>query len=282
MRHALILSWLLASPSAVLPPHEENEAFRSAIDEGLASGGARVTLPEPTFRDGQTAEEQRAALATVAGSRRGAQEMMQASVSAPHKLLLRDVKTGSATIRAGDLYFILRGVDPAAIRPDEAFRRLRGQSTEAGNMRFEVRLLESAAPSDHEWTTHSTGRLLDRIAVETTDRVTASRSEDSLVFASRPAPASGDEPKTPRRWSAIALKATGDAFGPPQPYDGGIGYLKLTRLKGLQDAGVVEVHFAFAEPLAWFEGAPILRSKFGLVAQDQVRRLRRELVQTKR
>ena len=56
----------------------------------------------------------------------------------------------------------------------------------------------------------------------------------------------------------------------------------MTRLAGLATAVVVEVHFAFAEPLAWFEGDPILRSKFGLIAQDQVRRLRRELLKAKR
>ena len=34
---------------------------------------------------------------------------------------------------------------------------------------------------------------------------------------------------------------------------------------------------AFVEPDGWFQGAPILRSKFSVVAQDQIRSLRRGL-----
>jgi hypothetical protein len=281
MWHALILA-ASATLWADLPAHEKNATYRAICETGLASGDARVKLPGPTFRDGQAAEEQMAALAVIAGSRRGAEEMLQSSLSAPHKLILRDEKGEAATLRTGDLYFILRGIDLDAIRPDEAFGQLRGQATEVGNMRFQVHLIDSPASSDHEWVTHATGRLLDRIAVESTDRVEASRSKESIVFATRTDPAFGPDAKSPNRWSTIALKATGDDFGPSHRYAGGVGYLKMTRLAGLVDALAVEIHFAFAEPLAWFDGAPILRSKFGLVAQDQVRRLRRELVKAKR
>jgi hypothetical protein len=45
---------------------------------------------------------------------------------------------------------------------------------------------------------------------------------------------------------------------------------------------LVEAHFAFAEPRAWFDGAPILRSKLSLIAQDQIRRLRRELAEKRK
>ena len=53
----------------------------------------------------------------------------------------------------------------------------------------------------------------------------------------------------------------------------------MTRWKADPKIAIVEVHFAFAEPRAWFGGAPILRSKIALVAQDQIRRLRRELAE---
>jgi hypothetical protein len=212
--------------------------------------------------------------------------MLQSSISAPHKLRTMDVKAEGAVIRTVDLYFVLRGVDLSTIKPEDAFRQLNGEPVEAANMRYEVRVLKpkdfkdsTIAPtsSDHQWLIHATGRLLDRIAVESTDRVVASRSDDSLVFASQSDPKFGPESEFPNRWSTITLKSTGDVFGPPQPYAGAIGYVKLTRLIGLENALAIEAHMAFAEPLAWFEGAPILRSKFGLIAQDQVRRLRREL-----
>jgi hypothetical protein len=286
-------TWIFATIALVspdLPAHDRNPVLRATIDEGLAIGEVRVKLPEATFRDGQTAEGQRAALVEVAGSSRGADEMLQPSISAPHRLRIRDVQAEGATVRAGDIYFILRGVDLDAIEPEEAFRQLGGEPTEAGNMRFEVRVLKAddfkdpptALASGHEWLTHANGRLLDRIAVESTDRVVTSRSADSLVFAARTDPSFGPKTPFPNRWSTITLKATGDVLGPPEPYAGGIGYVKMTRLKGLEGAVAVEIHFAFAEPRAWFDGAPILRSKFGLIAQDQVRRLRRELLKPKR
>jgi hypothetical protein len=37
------------------------------------------------------------------------------------------------------------------------------------------------------------------------------------------------------------------------------------------------MHAAFAEPEGWFQGAPILRSKLSVAAQDQIRALRRSL-----
>jgi hypothetical protein len=285
MPYALILAVLVPAEAG----HDANPVFRAVVGEGLSAGGATVKLPAPTFRDGQSADEQKAALREVAGSSRAAEEMVQDSISAPHRLKLNDVKADGVTLRSGDLVFVLRGVDVDAIKPDEAFRQAPVGEVSAANMRFGVRVLSPddfkdpppALSTGHEWLIHSTGRLLDRIVVEATDRVVASTSADSLVFAAKTDPKFGTNGPFPNRWSTIEPRATGDAFGPPQPYAGGVGYLKITRLKGLDRAAVVEVHFAFAEPTAWFGGDPILRSKFGLIAQDQVRRLRRELQKRK-
>lgn len=280
---------LLSFVASDLPNHDRNGIFKSAVSDGIASGDSRLKLPEPTFRDGQSADEQKAAIVKLAGSTRGADEMMQASLSAPHKFRTTDLKGDRATIRSGDLYFILRGFDVDEIQPTEAFRKFRGESVDAANMRFKVQLLTSddlkggasPVPSDSEWLTHSTGRLLDRISVESTDRIAASRSTDSLIFATRTDPAFSREGKYPNRWSTITLKSTGDVFGPSESYVGGIGYVKLTKLQGQKNAVIVEAHFAFVEPKEWFGGEPILRSKFGLISQDQVRRMRREFLKSK-
>jgi len=289
MPHNLILALLVLFPLD-FPSHEKNAAFRDVIDQGLAVGETRVKLAEPTFRDDQNAEQQHAALVKIAGSTRGADEMLRDSISAPHKLRTKDVKTEGAVIRIVELEFVLRGLDLDAIKPEEMFDKLGGDPVDVANMRYEVRVLKAddlkgsavaAKLSDHEWLIHAKGRLLDRIAVESTDRVVVSRTQDSLVFASRSDPKFGPDSPFPNRWSTITQKSTGDVFGPAQAYDGTIGYVKMTKLKGLENAVVVESHLAFAEPSAWFQGAPILRSKFGLIAQDQIRRLRRELHKSK-
>ena len=62
-----------------------------------------------------------------------------------------------------------------------------------------------------------------------------------------------------------------------QPYAGGISYAKISRVAFQPTALFVEMHVAFVEPDGWFQGAPILRSKFSVAAQDQIRTLRREL-----
>lgn len=285
MRHILFLLATLSQTPADLPGHDRNAVYRAAVEQGLEVGGVREALPEPTFRDGQSAEEQKAALAEIAGSKRGAEEMLQRSVSAPHKLRLGDKKVEGAVIRSGDLYLVLRGANLDAIDPADAIGRFKGEPVEAANMRFEVHVLapEEAAKAPappaagSEWLSHAKGRLLDRILLEATDRLAASRSADSLILASKTDPGFTAEGPFPNRWSTVAVKATGDEVGPPRPFAGGIGYVKMTRLAGEDDALLVEAHFAFAEPSDWFDGAPILRSKLGLIAQDQVRRLRREV-----
>ena len=66
-----------------------------------------------------------------------------------------------------------------------------------------------------------------------------------------------------------------------KPYPGGISYTKISRLAFRPSALLVEMHGAFVEPREWFQGGPILRSKFSVVAQDQIRTLRRELARRK-
>ena len=81
---------------------------------------------------------------------------------------------------------------------------------------------------------------------------------------------------------AVSMEIMGDGDedahgGPLKPYSGGISYTKISRLALQPGALLVEIHSDFIEPNDWFQGAPILRSKFSVMAQDQIRSLRREL-----
>lgn len=193
-------------------------------------------------------------------------------------------------IRLADVWFVVHAsIDE--IDPD----RLRGQSSEGkvvetGNMRFETHLLGDAELKERginragdglEWYTHVVSDLLDRIHFELTDRARASHSRDSWVFASRTDRRFDDDATFPNRWWPIerGAKPTDKAKASPatRTYAGGAGTTKVSRLSSTPGALLIEAHFAFAEPHDWFDGAPILRSKISLVAQDQVRQLRREL-----
>jgi hypothetical protein len=291
MSSMLLLSLFLLTPDgpALEAEHARNPVLRDVIESGLKSGGAVEKLPGPTFRDALTADQQLAALRQIAGSERNLQELLRDSVTAPQVLRLHDVKAEDVTLRAGDLTFVLRS-DLDAIQPEEAFAKFRGQATEAGNMRVEARILSAedlkgtpaADLAKDEWFTRANARLLDRITFESTDHVTASRSADSLVIASRTDPRFGPGSRWPNVWSTVVRAGEPGKPGPSHPYDGGISYIKLSRLKSTPGALIVEVHFALAEPRAWFNGEPILRSKFAIIAQDQVRRVRRELQKAKK
>ena len=160
-------------------------------------------------------------------------------------------------------------------------------------MRFEGTVLPAdalqarkvqAAPKD-EWYAHLSGRLLDRIQVEVTDRVVASRTAGSLVVASRTADAfdhDRGEKDLPNHWLNVFPGGKGQVPGSyAHRYPGGGGYAKISRLEAYPGALLVEVHAAFIEPKEWFQGAPILRSKIALVAQDRIRKLRRDLAKAR-
>lgn len=273
--------------------HDANPIYWELITSGLTVGGSTVRLPEPTLADGKDASSAMAAIRGVVGDDRAARELLRDSVTAPFLLKSRDFKAGDSIIRVADLWFVvharLEDVDP-----EREARKADRQAVEAGNMRFESKLLSEAdmrgrnirplGPEEgrREWFTHLTGRMLDRIAVEATDRVVATRTADSLLIAARTDPVFDPDGPLSNRWRTLTRKGAEEVQGPPLRYAGGASYVKITRLAAEPGALFVEAHFAYAEPLDWFQGHPILRSKISLIAQDQIRRLRRELEKTKR
>jgi hypothetical protein len=257
------------------------------LRDGLKAGGQTVKLPAPTLNDGIDDASRQAALLELCGSEPALKDLLRDSVTAPYLLKVHDLKTDEAIIRSIDLYFVVRA-DFQTLDPQKLITQAGDQAVEVGNMRFEQRLLtaddlkprnrvaqpEGDAP---RWFVALKGRLLDRIAFEAVDEVNATRTEDSMVVAARVDPAFNSPGALSNHWKDVAKD------GPATPYQGGVSYTKITRLelKDADDALFVEVHAAFAEPEAWFHGAPILRSKFAPVAQNQVRQLRRELLKLK-
>jgi hypothetical protein len=287
MNSVLVCAVVAVAPSPVESEHARNPVYQEVLSRGLRSGGQEVHLPEPRLRDGQDAGLQRAALQEVAGSDQALEDLLRDAVTARYIIKVRDVKA-AATIRVVDLWFLVYA-DLAQLDPAREAARTDGKEAEAGNMKFQTRLLKTAelraagvappaeTPGLHTWYAHIHGRLLDRIVFDVTNQVMASQSSESIVIAARTDPAFSQAGSLANGWRAIGA-STGvqnkDAF---QPYAGGISYVKISRLALRPGALLVEMHGAFVEPQEWFQGAPILRSKFSVVAQDQIRALRREL-----
>jgi hypothetical protein len=100
-----------------------------------------------------------------------------------------------------------------------------------------------------------------------------------MVIAGRTDPAFDADSMLANRWWTLGQD---DQRGPGQPFRGGMSYAKISHLKEPAGSLLVEFHAAFVEPEAWFQGAPILRSKFAPIAQDKIRKLRRELLKNRR
>ena len=286
MSHAplLVLCFIAQAPAE----HAANPVFRELLAEGLTFNGTTVVLPVPTLADGQAAEASLAVVKSVAGDDRAARELLRDSITAPFILKTRDVKAGDAIARVADLWFVvharLEDVDP-----EKALGQAKDQAVEVGNMRFETRILSEAdrlgrkirplplLEGRQEWYTRQVGRLLGRIKVEATDRAVATRSADSLVIASKTDHAFDADARFANRWMTLTRTGSSETTGPERNFVGSISYVKITGLAAEPGALFVEAHLAYVEPTDWFQGNPILRSKIGVIAQDQIRRLRREI-----
>lgn len=285
---------LTAQAPARASEHGNNPVYAAVRSEGVTLGGVRVEFPAPLLADGASAEAETAALRKLAGSDRALAELTRDSVSAPFILKTRDETAGDrGTVRIADLWFVVRAslddIDPSSVDASSA----EGKTVEAGNMRFSGATVpekelsaRGITPVDkadaRERYAHVTGRLLDRIQVEATDRITATKSANSWLIAARTDPRFDKDKALANRWHAIKRQGGREEAGADEPYSGGASYVKITKLAGVPGALLVESHLAFFEPKAWFDGAPVLRSKIGVVAQDRVRGLRRELAKSRR
>jgi hypothetical protein len=276
----------------VEPGHARNSVYLTVLGEGLKAGGASVKLPEPRLRDGQAAEAQRAALREVAGSDQKLEELVRDSVTAPYIMKVRDVKAEDATIRVVDLWFVVYA-DLATVDPAKEAAQADDKEVEAGNMDFRTHLLKPdelraggiAPPAETQgsdlstWYAHIHGRLLNRIEFDATNQVMATKTGESIVIAARTDRAFDKPGPFANGWKPVGdVQATAGL----KPYLGGMSYTKISRLAFKPGALLVEMHAAFVEPIEWFQGAPILRSKFSIVAQDQIRALRRELARKRK
>ena len=288
MSHA----WILLALLGAAPSHDANPVFQTLIGEGVKADPTAepFKLPAPSFADDADAATAAAQLEQIAGSKTAVRDLLRNSVTAPFILKTRDARSGDTHVRAADLWFVVHA-DLDSLDLGQLATQEDGRPTEAGNMRFSSKRLSERDLRDAKiaplpaldgrtaWFSHLDGRLLDRIAVEATDQVVATRTPTSLVVAAKTDHAFDADGRYPNRWMPVARKGATEEKGPSRTYAGGASYVKISKLAAEPGALLVEAHLVFFEPHDWFQGAPILRSKISVVAQDQIRRLRREIEQ---
>ena len=281
--------WLPSmSEHSVLAQHlVDNPVFRELRNEGIKTrDGQSHVLPEPMLADGLTAEEQTTVIeAALAG--KPLENYVRKSVMAPHVCLLTDrAKTKDYAIRQVDYWFIAYS-DWQNISADDFSATTDATddttTTEITNAELTTRSIPlPATPTDQilrEGFGHVRYRLLNKVEVAATGRAIVTRQPESILAAGLVDPRFSGDDKYPNEWRPLTRNDVGKLeVGTPQPYDGGAGYVKATRLKSYDEAIFVEGHLFLIEPYAWFRGRNQLRGKLPAIIQSQIRDVRRALL----
>ncbi len=284
----LALALLAQGPGPTEAELAANPLYREALERGLVVEGVTVKLPPPLLREGMAEADRKAAIKAAVDYPIDA--FLDDSVNAPFRIRTKDVPYPGGVVHVVDLWFAIHASLDEVDTDDLAGKKDEGGSLEkqeVANMSFSGRTLTDAelkahgrkAESGLDRYVTSRGVLLDKVDVASTVHVVGSKAAGALVIASKSDAAFDDDPTLANRWKLLARPGEAKKdLGPARPYEGSISYTRIGRATDEPAVLLVESHIAFVEPKAWFSGTSILRSKFGLIAQDQVRKLRRELI----
>ncbi|MBX7168200.1 MAG: hypothetical protein K1X74_17825 [Pirellulales bacterium] len=283
---------LVAAPPVAAADPPANKVLDALLTDGvIVSPEVRIPLHAPVVPDGLDAAAQRAALESISDANHTVERLLRDAVVSPFVLQIEKHSAAApdTTSRIIDLYFVAYG--KLEVIYSESFReqlaRL-GESDDAAipttsklldlqalNARS---LLGPEGKAEGEQWLHARFPMLDRVYIFATRHAMSHRTDESIVLASRLDERFRGDAEFPVQWQSIGRTEAGKIeLGPAVPYAGGGFYVKLTRLREPAGAIFVEYHHAFVEPQGWFKGANLLRSKLPLVAQDRVRRFRRDL-----
>lgn len=275
--------------AATLATAQENAVYQMLLADGVTlSDGTVIKLPAPTMTDGVDAAEQQQLLELAAG-RNDLPRFTRKTRVAPINLQMKSVKnkTGARTGQMVDAWFIVHGtLEQIEQHLREEMKNPQPQQSDDGAGRavtseeLTARDIEPLAENDatDEGYSYFQTSLLDRVHLSGVARSNSTRQEQSFLMAFVLDERFANDAELPNQWRPIDVNELGkQVLGEPQPYSGCGGYVKATELIEPTGALLVEMHVAFNEPHAWFEGANLLRSKLPLVVQERVRDFRGEL-----
>lgn len=271
---------LLALLVAGAEPDAANPLYKALLEPGLAlSGDAKVKLPTPTMPDGLDAAKQKAVIEKLIAPDYAYDEFTRNSVVAPFKMVIRDVKTADETlpVRGVDVWFVAYG-DFAALDDEKFLERVLNSGRGTGGKTTEVPAAEltkrkiTIPPelANREHFGQVEFDFLDKVRLKVTGHTIWSKSADSLVAAVEV------DPRFENAWQSVTKDGTGLKLGKPHVYAGVGLYVKITKLAEPAGAVFVEQHVVFTEPIGWFDGANLLRSKLPPGMTKTVRSMRTE------
>ncbi len=120
--------------------------------------------------------------------------------------------------------------------------------------------------------------LFNQVMVSGTGHGMQTNGADSALVAYMLDSRFADDPQYPNHWQPGNRDQLGNVkWGPPQPYSGAGGYVKVTALKGPQPRVFVEYHLVFDEPHGWFGGKATLVADLPIQYQSDIRSFRKNL-----
>jgi len=288
----LVLSLAVVAPAQPAGHEAENPLYKSLLDPGLTVGpDLRVKFPPPVMPDGLDAAKQKAVVEKLIGNDFGSDgylEFTRKSVVAPNLLRIGDAKPSdpAAPTRTADIYFVAYG-DFKATEDDKFLDRLVG--TGKGDGKGKTLTRDELAkrkidlkPGDEKREGYGQVEFdfLEKVRLKLTGHATWSRGAESVVAAAEVDARFRGDADFPNEWRSLSRAGGQAKAGDPQPYGGAGMYLKITKMAEPAGALFIEQHIVFAEPVGWFDGANLLRSKLPAATQINVRNMRKEWVKT--
>ncbi len=282
----ILVSLAAVAAATAVEPQPGNSVYLTLIEEGIAvahDGGKKLPLPRPTMPEGASAAEQRRIIAALPGNR-PYDDMVRNAIVAPFAMRIEEVENPAGDpLRRVDVWFVAYGRLEQFFEERQATSLVQWSGTDKKPSAVAVlsaddlgrhSIIPAADRRVREQFVFRQGVLFDRVRVAATYRIMTTLEPQAVVIAAVIDPRFNEDEKYPNYWQSIP--ESGEP-GPRQRYVTAGAYCKVTPLAEPKDALFIEQHFLFAEPLGWFRGAPLLRSKLPLAIQDSVRQLRRQL-----
>ena len=247
----------------------------------LASGD-KVKLPTCTMDDGLPGAQQDQIIAKLLGANPNAPALanfMANKVNARHVRVDTDIP--NSTSHELDLYFTAFGTLKAAADGDFWKARM----GPAGTMIFlaakdlqQRSLKDIDEPKLKQRYAYANVDLFGMVKVSGTARAMEAIGEESVVIAFLMDPSFLNDKDFANEWRSVKFGPAGAPIvGNPNPYDGVGAYSKITALKNTPGALFVEYHIIWDEPIGWFGGRPVMKSKLGTMIENDVRSFRHDL-----
>jgi hypothetical protein len=268
-----------------------NELLETLVNRGVQLGPQEtVLLPKPALDESMPEDAKQQAITALLGGRYDWEAFARKSVVSPFVLKISENDRQAGNIgRQVDIYFVAYG-PLSKLAGDDYLQKQLGiaasDSDSANGERARMLtadelakrgLVDKQGGDDLRWVAVES-TFLGKVRISITTRNVKTVTNDTVVVASTVDPRFDQDAEYPNLWRSISADEAGRRqLGPPQRYSGLASYMKATKLGGADDLLFVEYHVAFAEPEGWFNGTNLLRSKLPIVAQDMVRKFRRNL-----